>query len=81
MTITDYDPGKQTATLEIFTSGLRKRPHRRLFVEGTPWVVRRSELLARDGSVLAVTTKDEYHEMEGIRFPTRVESTFPDKTP
>ncbi len=73
----DFDASRQTATLEILSSGLRKRPHRRLVVEGTPWVVRRSELLARDGSVLAVTLKDEYHEQEGLRFPARVESTFP----
>ena len=77
VSITDYDPARQTATLEIATTGIRKRPHRRVMVEGTPWIVRRSELLDRDGSVLAVTTKDEYHEMDGIRFPTKVESTFP----
>ena len=75
--ITDYNETHQTATLEILSGGLRKRPHRRLLVEGTPWVVRRSELLGRDGSVLAVTTKDDYHEQDGIRFPARVESTFP----
>ncbi len=75
--ILEYNETKQTAVLEIRTGALRKRPHRRLLVEGVPWVIRRSELFDKSGNILAVTNKDDYHEMDGIRFPAKVECTFP----
>lgn len=73
----EFNEAKQTAVLEIRTGALRKRPHRRLGVEGVPWVIRRSELYDKFGNLLAVTTKDNYHELDGIRFPAEVECVFP----
>jgi hypothetical protein len=72
-----YDESRHTANLEILTGAIRKRVHRRLLVEGAPWVVRRSELLDRHDRIIAVTTKDDYHEQDGVRFPAKVASVFP----
>ncbi len=75
--ITAFDPERGAAAMEVLSGGLRRRPRRRLLLEGVPWIVRRSELLDRDGRIVAVTRKDAYHEQGGVRFPTQVESVFP----
>ena len=72
-----YDEGAQTATLEILSKGLHKRPHRRLVVSGAPWVVLENQLLDEDGHVVAFTTKAEYHQQGDIRYPREVFSAFP----
>lgn len=74
--ITAFDPEHGTAAMEILSGGLRRRPRRRLLLEGVPWIVRRSELLDREGRIVAITSKDAYHEQDGVRFPTQVESVF-----
>lgn len=75
--LTGYNAQDGTATLEILAGRVQKRLHRRLTVRGAPWVITHSELIDRDGETLAVTTKDEYYEREGVRFPRRVECVFP----
>lgn len=75
--LTGFDPARGIASMEVLSAGLRRRPRRRLLLEGVPWVVRRSELLDRNGQVIATTVKDAYHEQGGVRFPTQVESAFP----
>ena len=75
--VTAYDEETQTAELHVLSAGLRRRPLRRLRVQGAPWAVLQSELLDANGAVLAVTTKSDYYEKDGIRFPKRISSSFP----
>lgn len=76
--MTSYDAATQTAHLEVYAPARARRPHRRLEVQGAPWVVSRSELLDKTGAVVAETVKSDYQVTpEGVRFPVRVESTFP----
>ena len=72
-----YDETSQTATLEIWTRDPRLRLKRILMVQGAPWVILESQLLDKDGTVIAHTVKTEYHEQEGIRYPTQIETQFP----
>lgn len=86
--ITAYDARVQAAcgdaeaaTIEIGPTG---HPRRRLVVvplahdSGTPqWVVARSELLDDAGRTIALTTKGDYREVDGFRFPSRIEVQFP----
>lgn len=74
--VADYDPATQTATLLI---GSRRAPERRVQVAGPPWHVTVSERLAKNGEVFARTVRSEYGEWGGIRFPTRIEATFPEQ--
>ncbi len=69
-----YDNSTQSATIEI---GPANRPRRRVVVEGPPWVVTRSELLDERGGVRAITVSSDYHVVEGLRFPRKVETEFP----
>ena len=75
--ITGFDPQQQQATLEIYSGRRRNRLRRRLTLQGVPWVVIRNERFDREGQLVAVTTKAEYHEQNGVRFPAQLESTFP----
>jgi len=72
--VTSYEPDTQTATLEI---GPKRSPRRRLVVSGPPWVVLRGERLGPDGETLAVTTKEDYRVVDGIRIPARIDAWFP----
>ncbi len=72
--IVQYDPDAQTAVLEL---GRRRHPERRLTVRGLPWVVIRNERLDDTGAVIADTTLDDYHEVDGVRFPASVDARFP----
>ncbi len=75
--ITDYDETTQTAAIEIWTRDPRLRLRRILLAQGAPWVILESQLLDRHGAVIAHTVKRDYHEQEGIRYPTEIESTLP----
>lgn len=71
-----YVAAEQRAAFEVLAARGRKI-HRRVEVTGPPWVVRRSELLGEDGQVVAVTTKDDYRDNDGVRFPAQIRSDFP----
>jgi hypothetical protein len=73
--IIGYDQGVVTMTV-----GPRRHPRRFLDLgqlEDGSWVVLRSELLDKQGNILALTKRDVYHEVDGYRFPTTVEVRFP----
>ncbi|MCX5759641.1 MAG: hypothetical protein NTU83_14285 [Candidatus Hydrogenedentes bacterium] len=72
--VTAYDAATQTATLTI---GPAKAPRRIVTVKGPPWVVTRSERIDEAGKTLAITTKDEYGDVAGVRFPAKVAADFP----
>lgn len=72
--VTMYDPATQTATITV---GPAKTPRRIVTVKGPPWVVARSERLDETGKTLAITTKDDYGDVEGVRFPAKVDVEFP----
>ena len=74
--MTGYDAAGQRATFEVLDARGRKA-HRRVEVTGPPWVVRRSELLDADGVAVAITTKDDYRDNAGARFPAEIRSEFP----
>jgi hypothetical protein len=71
--LVEYDAAAQTAVLEI---GPRSVPRRRIAVMGPPWVVVKNERIA-DGQVVAVTTKDDYRDEGGVRFPAFIDAWFP----
>ena len=41
------------------------------------WVLKKNTRLTDAGDVLAITTLDEYRNVDGAIFPTKVEATFP----
>lgn len=69
-----YQQSTGEAVLQI---DLPKRRQRRIVVAGPPWVLVRSELLDEHGNVTARTMLSGYRDLDGIRFPTRVEAEFP----
>ena len=71
--LVQYDAQTQTAILEI---GPRNAPRRRVTVMGPPWVVIKNERM-EDGQVVAVTTKNDYRDDGGIRFPAFIDAWFP----
>ena len=76
--ITGYDADKRTATLELLEGAIRPRPKRRIEVQQfPPWVITRNELLDRHGNTLAITTRSDYHELDGVRFAATVDAVFP----
>jgi len=72
--ITSYDPATQTAT---FTIGPKRAPRRIVTVQGVPWVVTRDERLNNEGLTIAITVKDKYFTLEGVRFPEFIDAEFP----
>lgn len=73
--IIGYEQGVATMTV-----GSRRHPRRVLDVgqlEDGHWVVLKSELLDDDGGIVALTTRNTYHEVDGYRFPTAVDVEFP----
>lgn len=72
-----YDPATQTALIEVFGDQPDGPPERIVKVQGEPWVVLENRLLDADGTPVAITTKSDYHEMDGVFYPTRMESVFP----
>lgn len=72
----DYREVEQRATFEVLDARGRK-VHRRVEVHGPPWTVTRSELFDEHGATLAVTTKDDYRDNGGVRFPAHIRSEFP----
>ena len=72
-----YDAATRTASMLILDTQRGNRPRRQLVVQGTPWVVLENHLLDRSGREIAVTTKSDYYERDGVRFPKKVESLFP----
>lgn len=75
--VVEYNANRSEATLVLYTKGSRPVPYRRLVVRGVPWVVVESTLLGEKGGAIAQTRKSEYHELDGARFPTLVETVFP----
>lgn len=75
--ITSFNAEDQTAKLEIWTSGRQSRCKRVLLVQGAPWVILENVLLNKEGTVIARTFKKDYHEQDGIRYPTEMESNYP----
>ena len=41
------------------------------------WVLKKNTLMTDDGDVLAITTLDEYTNVDGALFPTKVDAFFP----
>ena len=74
-----YDAATSTASMLVLDGTRAARPRRQLLVQGTPWVVLENRLLDREGREIAVTTKGDYYERDGVRFPKRVESVFPEE--
>lgn len=72
-----YEPDTQIAGLELWTMGQPPRLKRKMQVQGVPWIILEHTLFARDGSVLAQTIKRNYHEQNGIFYPTEIECSFP----
>ncbi len=77
--VVNYEAVEGRATLDI---GPVKAPRRRIDVlrldsQLDAWVVVRNERLREDGTVLAVTTLEDYHELEGLYFPAIVDAWFP----
>jgi hypothetical protein len=75
--ILSYNAAAQTAAMLILDTQKGNLPRRQLLVQGTPWVVLENHLLDRSGREIAVTTKSDYYERDGVRFPRKVESVFP----
>lgn len=75
--MTSFDATAQTAALELWTGGRHPWRKRVIQVQGAPWVLLENTLFNQEGAVIAKTTKAAYHEQEGIRYPTEIESTFP----
>ena len=73
--VTAFDPASGTAELEIRYPDLKR--YRRVKVQGLPWVVLENRLYDVRGNLLAETLKQDYHILNGIRFPREVESRFP----
>ncbi len=74
--------GEANATIHRMEIGSRSRPRRLVDVslfgtESPAWVIVRSVLLDKSGRTVAITTMDEYILVNGIRFPKRVEASFP----
>lgn len=72
-----YDPDTQTGLLEVLRESGKQMPERVVKVQGKPWVVLENRLMDEEGTPIAITTKGEYHEMNGVRYPTWMESVFP----
>ena len=72
-----YDAATSTASMVILDAHKGNRPRRHLVVQGTPWVVLENRLLDASGREIAITTKSDYYERDGLRFPKKVESVFP----
>lgn len=74
-----FDEAAQTAMLEV---GPADSPRREItvarFGEAEPaWVVVRNVRFDDYGNVIARTALSEYREVDGIRFPSRIEADFP----
>jgi hypothetical protein len=72
--LVSYEQTRQQAEIEI---GPKREPRRRILVTGPPWRVVRSERLDKDGTVVAVTLKENYREIDGVQFPTKIDASFP----
>lgn len=72
--IVQYDAEQGRATVVI---GPVRHASRRIVVQGPPWVIVENEQLDADGNQVALTTRDQYRLLDGIRFPSRVDVQFP----
>ena len=50
---------------------------RKVKVQGPPWVVVRTDLLDKDGRIMAETILGEYREVKGVRIPGKIEARLP----
>jgi outer membrane lipoprotein-sorting protein len=73
---TNPDTGASTAVLEFAT---RKDFRRRITVEGSPWVLRASELIDERGVTLVQVKRSDYQTFDGIRFPKNIDVEFPEE--
>jgi len=72
-----YDAENQVATLSVYTRGFRPVLRRVIEVQGVPWRVVKNERYDTDGTLIAVTTKSDYHVQDGVYFPRDIMSVFP----
>jgi len=77
--IAEFDAETGAVSLEVYASGRRATPVRRLLLEGGPnWrVVLEQRLDPGSGRVIAETTRDDYVQMAGVVFPRQIETHFP----
>jgi len=74
-----FDPATAVATIAV-TGG--DRPRRMIEVvqvnaNSPRWVIQKNTRLTDAGAVLAITTLDEYTDVDGALFPTSVDALFP----
>ena len=72
--MTGYNPGAGVATIEI---GPRNRVRRVLKVAGPPWVIVENRRYDGFAEPIAVTTMNDYRDVDGIRFPAQISAEFP----
>ena len=77
--VAGYDAESQTVSLAIGPPNAPRRVVELMHVDPADprWVPRRNTRLLEDGAVLAVTTLNEYTNVEGALFPTKVDAHFP----
>ncbi len=77
--VVGYDSQTQTATLAVGPAGAPRRVVDMVRVDAADprWVARRDTRLKDDGGVLAITTLEEYTNVDGALFPTKVDAMFP----
>lgn len=68
------DKQQGTTMLEI---GPRQAVRRRVTVSGPPWRIVREERLDERGQVVAISTRDDYRETNGVLVPYRIDAQFP----
>ncbi len=77
--VVGYDDATQTVSMTIGPANAPRRVVELIRVdEADPrWVPHRVVRLREDGGVLAITTLDEYTNVDGALFPTKVDAHFP----
>ncbi|MFA7693206.1 MAG: hypothetical protein GX117_04750 [Candidatus Hydrogenedentes bacterium] len=75
--MTSFDAESQKVELELWVGGRHPWRKRILLLQGAPWVLLENSLFDEDGTLIAKTTKTAYHEQEGLRYATEIESVFP----
>ena len=76
--LVSHDETTHSAELAIAPGAQEGEPLRRVWVQGLPWVVVRSELQNPEtGEVIAETTKSDYYQQDEARFAKVIEARFP----
>lgn len=77
--IAEYVPETHSAVMQV---GPSDHPRRivelvRVDADQPRWVMKRDQRLSEDGRVLAETTLNDYHEIDGALFPAYIDAQFP----